>query len=182
MMRPLEPRDGDELDAELASHLRMAVADRMARGESRDSAERAARRELGNVTHIKEVTRELGRGIWFERLASDLRYGARALRRTPAFTIAAVLTMAIAIGANSAVFTVVNSVLLRPLPFYDPGRLFLVSYLPTDLPFELPPGLADRQWLAYRESARAFEKLSAYNRMQSTLSGAGDATIVTGAR
>src|SRR5437867_10087054 len=143
----------------------MDIAERMARGESLQSAERNARRELGNVTHIKEVTREqrAGRGIWLERLVQDVRYGARSLRRTPAFTIVAILTLALAIGANSAVFTVVNSVLLRPLPFRDPGRLFLVSYLPIDLPFEVPPGLADRAWLAYRESQRAFEPVSAYD-------------------
>src|SRR5687767_59048 len=115
----------EELDDELESHLRMAIEERMARGESRDAAERAARREFGNVTHIKEVTREVrGRGLWLERLVQDVRYGARALRRTPAFTIVAVLTLALAIGANSAVFTMVNSVLLKPLPFRDPERLF----------------------------------------------------------
>jgi putative ABC transport system permease protein len=173
----------DELDAEVESHLRMAIEERMARGESRDAAERAARREFGNVTHIKEVTREV-RGLWLERLVQDVRYGARALWRTPAFTIVAVLTLALAIGANSAVFTLVNSVLLKPLPFRDPERLFLASYVPIDLPFEVPPGLADRAWLDYRQGARAFEKLTAYVRMQRTL-GAGDASdaaTVAGAR
>ncbi|HUF26743.1 MAG TPA: ABC transporter permease [Gemmatimonadaceae bacterium] len=174
------PRD-DELDEELQSHLRMAIAERMARGESRESAERAARRELGNVTHIKEVSREVRGGLWLERLAQDLAYGARGLRRTPAFTIAAVLTLALAIGANTAVFTVVNSVLLRPLPFRDPGKLFVVSHLPADLPFELPPGLADGLWLEYRERARVFERVTAYRRRQTTLSGVGDATRLTGA-
>src|SRR5438477_6869733 len=126
------PDVDDELEDELTSHLRMAIADRMARGESRESAERAARLEFGNLTHVKEETREIRRGIWLERLVQDVRYGARALRRTPAFTIVAVLTLALAIGGNSAVFTVVNSVLLRPLPFRDPGRLFLLSHMPTD--------------------------------------------------
>jgi macrolide transport system ATP-binding/permease protein len=135
-------RDRD-LDEELASHLRMAVADRVARGESREAAEAAARREFGNVAHVREVTREQRRGVWLERLVQDVRYGARALRRAPAFTVAAVLTLAIAIGANSAVFAAVDGVLLRPLPFRDADRLFVVSHLPADLPFELPPGLAD---------------------------------------
>jgi predicted permease len=176
-------RRDDELDAELESHLRMAIEERMARGESREAAERAARREFGNVTHIKEVKREV-RGLWLERLVQDVRYGARALRRTPAFTIVAVLTLALAIGANSAVFTMVNSVLLKPLPFHDPERLFLASYVPIDLPFEVPPGLADRAWLDYRERARAFDKLTAYVGRQTVLSagGAGDAATVAGAR
>src|SRR6185503_11609346 len=117
----------------------------------------------------------------------DVRYGARALRRTPAFTIVAVLTLALAIGANSAVFTVVNSVLLKPLPFRDPERLFLASYVPVDLPFEIPPGLADRAWLDYRQRARAFEKLTAYTRMHNAMSLGGgriaaDAATVAGAR
>ena len=173
----------DELDAELQSHLRMAIEERMARGESRDDAEHAARREFGNVTHIKEVTREV-RGLWLERLVQDVRYGARALRRTPAFTIVAVLTLALAIGANSAVFTLVNGVLLEPLPFRDPERLVLASYAPVDMPFEVPPSLTNRAWLDYRQRARAFEKLTAYMGMQKTLSdvGASDAATVAGAR
>jgi len=154
----------DELDAEVESHLRMAIEERMARGESREAAERAARNEFGNVTHIKEVTREMrGGGLWLERLVQDVRYGARALRRTPAFTIVAVLTLALAIGANSAVFTMVNSVLLKPLPFRDPERLFLASYMPIDLPFEVPPSLEERAWLDYRQRAQAFERLTAYS-------------------
>jgi len=177
-----QPDRDEELEEELASHLRMAIAERMARGESRESAERAARLDFGNVTHVKEVTRDLRRGVWLERLVQDVRYGARALRRTPAFTVVAVLTLALAIGANTAVFTVVNSVLLRPLPFRDPSRLFLVSYMPTDLPFEVPPGLPDRTWLAYRERARTFERVSAYGRSQVTLSGVGDAVRLAGAR
>ncbi len=175
----------DELDAELESHLRMAIEERMARGESRDAAERAARREFGNVTHIKEVTREV-RGLWLERLVQDVRYGARALRRTPAFTIVAVLTLALAIGANSAVFTMVNSVLLKPLPLRDPGRLFLASHVPIDLPFEIPPGMSDQDWLGYRDRAQSFEKLTAYRGMHKTLTGSGgddasDAATVAGA-
>jgi putative ABC transport system permease protein len=175
-------RRDEELQEELAAHLRMAIADRMARGASRDEAERAARREFGNVTHVAEVTREVHRGIWLERLAQDLRYGWRALRRTPAFTTVAVATLALAIGANSAVFTVVNSVLLAPLPFRDPGRLYVASYLPTNLPFEVPPGLDDRLYLEYRRHDLRFERITGYQRQQLTLSGAGDATRLLGAR
>ena len=173
----------DELDAEVESHLRMAIDERVARGESRDAAERAARREFGNVTHVKEVAREV-RGLWLERLVQDVRYGARALRRTPGFTVVAVLTLALAIGANSAVFTLVNSVLLKPLPFHDSGRLVLASYVPIDLPFEIPPTLERRAWLHYRQRARVFETLTAYRGEQTTLTGQGasDAAKVAGAR
>ena len=173
--------ENDDLTAELEAHLRMAIEERMARGESRESAERAARREFGNVTHITEVTREQHRGAWLERLRQDLAYGVRALRRTPAFTIVAVLTLALAIGANTAVFTIVNSVLLRPLPFRDPGSLYLVSHLPKDLPFSVPPGLDDHLWAEYRGRAHAFERVTGYSRSQFTLSGAGEAVRLEGA-
>lgn len=168
-----------ELDEEIAQHLRMAIEERVARGESREAAEEAARREFGNVAHVKEVTREQRGGLWLERLVQDVRYGARALRRTPAFTITAVLTLALAIGANSAVFTVVNSVLLRPLPFGEPDRLVSVSHMPSDLPFDVPPGLADKQWVEYRDRQRTLARATAYSRAALTLeSGTGDAIRV----
>jgi putative ABC transport system permease protein len=173
-------RRDDDLNEELQAHLRMAIDERVARGESRASAERAARREFGNVTHVGEVTREV-RGLWFERVIQDLAYGARALRRTPGFTIVAVLTLSLAIGANSAVFTVVNSVLLRPLPFREPEQLHMVSYIPSGPLFQMPPGLADSFWLEYRKAARVFEQVTAYRRTQTTLSGVGDATRLNGA-
>ena len=177
----MTPSD-DEIQEEIAAHLRMAIADKMARGASREEAERAARAEFGNVTHVAEVTREMRGGLWLERLGQDLRYGWRALRRTPAFTTVAVATLALAIGANSAVFTVVNSVLLQPLPFRDPGRLYAVSYLPTDLPFELPPGVDDRLYLEYRQHVSRFDRITGYQRQELTLSGVRDATRLPGAR
>src|SRR5262245_13228794 len=178
--RVMSRRD-DEIREEIDAHLGLAIADKMARGATRAEAERAARAEFGNVTHVAEVTREVRRGVWLERLGQDLRYGWRALRRTPAFTAVATATLALAIGANSAVFTVVNSVLLAPLPFRDPARLYVVSYLPTNLPFEVPPGLDDRLYLEYASHVKRFERVTGYQRQELTLSGAGDATRLPGA-
>ncbi len=112
----------------------------------------------------------------------DLRYGWRSLARTPAFTAVAVATLALAIGANSAVFTVVNNVLLAPLPFRDPGQLYVVSHLPAGVPFELPPGLDDRLFLEYRDHQSRFEHVTGYQRQEVTLSGVGDATRLPGGR
>ena len=105
-----------ELDEELEAHLRMAEADRMARGESAADAAANARREFGSVAHVKEITREIWGGMWLERWIQDLAFGLRMLRRTPAFSLFSVLCLTIGIGATTAVFSWIEGILLRPFP------------------------------------------------------------------
>ncbi|MGA7109881.1 MAG: ABC transporter permease [Terracidiphilus sp.] len=112
-----------DLREEIESHLKMATADRVARGESPIDARRAAVREFGNAPLVADVTRERWEWLRLERLAQDSRFAVRQLRRTPAFTTTVLLTLALGIGANAAIFTLVNAVLLKDLPVADPKML-----------------------------------------------------------
>ena len=116
-----------ELDAELASHVEFAVAENVARGMTRDEARRQALIRFGGVQQARERQRE-ARGLpWMDVLMQDLRYTLRALRRDKGFAFVAILILALGIGANVAVFSVVNTILLRPLPFADAHQLTWIA-------------------------------------------------------
>src|SRR5688572_4754731 len=120
-------RDKDaELDAEIRSHIDEAIRDRIERGDSPDDALSNAMREFGNVGLIKEVTRSMWSWSFLERLGQELRFGLRGLRKSPGFSLVAILTLALGIGATTAIFSVVYAVVLRPLPFGDPERLVAI--------------------------------------------------------
>jgi predicted permease len=116
-----------DLAEEIESHLKMATADRVARGASPAAARREAMREFGNVPLVADVTRERWGGVRLEQLVQDLRYALRTLARDRGFAFVAVLILALGIGANVVVFSVVRTILLRPLPFYQPERLVWIA-------------------------------------------------------
>jgi len=112
-----------ELDEEVRRHLEMAAKERVERGEDKREAERAARREFGNVGLVKEVTRDAWGGRWLRDIADDARYGMRMLLKNPGFAIVAILSLALGIGATTAVFSVVYGVLVNPYPYANSDRM-----------------------------------------------------------
>src|SRR5438309_1059464 len=162
------------LDEEIRSHFTMAIADRVGRGESLDDATAAVHREFGNVGHVKEVTRETWGGVWLERLTHDTRYAFRSLRRAPLFTTVAILTLALGIGANTAMFTIVRGILLRPLPFGKPDALYVVSDEPAGIHGMVGPAMVDWEYQDFRRLTKTFASTAAYNSYAATFLGAGE--------
>lgn len=151
-----------ELDDEVGYHLDQLVERNLAAGMTPHDARHAAVRTFGGVTQRMEECRDM-RGLrWVDDLSRDVRHALRLVRRSPGFAAAAIVTLALGIGGTVAVFTVVSNVLLQPLPYPNPERLFLISH--AQLSSFMPrPSLSDRDYLTFRAHDRSFQSIAAYS-------------------
>jgi len=168
-------RMDSEMDTELHFHLEAYAEDLVRKGLPRPEALRRARLEFGGVDKTKEECREARGAHLVDILIQDLRYAARTMLRSPGFTATAVIALALGIGANTAIFSVVNAVLLRPLPFDQPDRLVQVWHTPPQATF---PGMKEfavspANFIDWRNESRGFQAMAAYGFGRYTLTGSG---------
>ena len=150
-----------ELDAELRDHVERQVVDYVTRGISEPQARRRVHMEFGGLEQIKEMCRDVDRTRWLDALVQDIRYGVRVFRRNPSFTLAAALSLALGIGANTAIFTLVNATMLKPLPITQPERLL---ELLTDLGTGTPGNAFSYRALGYfRDHANTLDIIASHD-------------------
>ena len=165
-------REAGRLDAELEFHLEQQIAENRAAGMSPEEARQAALRVFGNPVVLREQARESWSWNWVEALLRDIRVAARTLLRSPGFAITAILVMALGIGANVALFTLVRSVLLRPLPFPDAGRLIEVFEARSDGSYQDNP-VAGACFGTWRDHTKTFSSLAITQGISYNLAGVG---------
>jgi len=160
-----------EMEGEIEAHLELAERDALARGLSPEEARWEARRRFGGVEQVKELHRERRSFVWLESLWRDVRYGVFALSRSPGFTASVVGVLALGIGANVAMFSVVDAVMLKPLPFPQPDRIVRVWEAPR-------PGVTNAtsaaSFLEWRRQGAEFEAMSAEQPLSVALQNGGD--------
>ena len=169
-------RPASDFHAEIEAHLQLEIERLQEEGLNEEEARAAARCAFGNVTQAQERFYESGLWLWWDRLRQDVRFGLRMLAKSPGFTTVAVLTLALAIGANTAIFSVVDAVLLRPLPFRDPARLVWAT---EHFAFG-PSTVVSADFPAWKDRNNVFEEIAAFGGTSgANLTGTGQPARVT---
>lgn len=162
-----------EMEEEMRFHLEMQIEQNLDAGMTTEEARYAARRQFGNQTWLKEASREMWSLNWIETLVQDVRYGARMLWKNPGFSGVAILTLALGVGANTAMFSAVDAALIRPLPYLDADRLVMIwdemSHIGFPKHYSTPP-----EWLEWRRSNTVFTDIAATQPLKAILSGMGE--------
>jgi hypothetical protein len=173
-----------DLDEEIEAHLRMAVRDRVERGEPLAEARAAAAKEFGNVPLVKDVTRETWGWEWLESAVQDLKYALRRLLKSPGFTIAAIATLALGIGANTAIFELLDAVLLQSLPVANPQELAEVRVVDMDKArgsySSEYPAVTNPIWEKLREDHPGFSEIAAWTDTFFSRDSGGDTRFAKG--
>lgn len=162
-----------ELDEEMSANLAMLIDEKVAGGLSADKAYRAARIEFGGVDQVKEQVRDVRMGMMIEQVWLDARYALRMLRKNPGFTAIVVITLALGIGVNTAIFSLVDGILLRPLPYEQPDRLVRLVQSQRQLGLDTW-NLSQASFAALRDNTNSLEAVAAYTTSGANLTGDGD--------
>ena len=169
--RFLRRRSWDQERAlEIEAHLQAEIADNLAAGMAPEEARRRAYLKFGNPTRVREEIWQMNSIAWFENVLRDVRYAWRTLLRNPGYALIAVLTLGLGIGANTAIFTVINGVLLRPLPYAQSGQIVHLDQVASHLGPE-PVGFSVQEIRDYREQNHVFSDMAEYHSMTFTLLG-----------
>src|SRR5580692_833190 len=158
------PRE-EELELELEAHLALEAEEQRDSGVAPEEAHFAARRAFGNATLVREDVRAIWTAIWLERFARDVKYAARSLRKNPGFAIVAILTLALGIGANTAIFSAINALMLQPLPFSAADQLVRIYSIQKGMfnTFANPDGPSALDVRDFAQRSRSFQNMAAYD-------------------
>jgi hypothetical protein len=169
-----------DLDRDIREHIAMETQDNIARGMSPEEARRAAFLKFGNLTKVEEETREVWSFVWLEQLLQEVRYGLRMLAKAPGFTTVAVLTLALGIGANTAIFSLMDAVMLRMLPVQNPEQLVQVGMMTHGFGRSPRTIYTNPLWESLRARQDTFAGIFAWGNTQFNLAPRGGTTDRTG--